>query len=62
MGDSIHFVDAEPMGGKFCECRLGEMDRDVAIIVAEPGEGSAEEEVDLAHEVNFDVFVKFELE
>jgi len=43
VGDAVHLVYRKPMGGKFSEGCLGEMNRDVAIIVAEPGEGSADE-------------------
>ena len=62
MGDSVHLVYPKPMGGKFGKGCLGEMNRDVAIVVAEPGECSAEKEVNISHEVNFDVLNKFALE
>ena len=34
----------------------------MTIIVSEPGEGGTKKEVDIAHEVNCDVFGKLELE
>ena len=33
---------------------LGYVDGDVAVVVAEPGEGGAKEEVGVAHEVHLD--------
>jgi hypothetical protein len=50
------------MVGVLRESLLAEVDGDVAVFVAEPCEGSAEEEVNISHEVNFDVLGKFALE
>ena len=33
--------------------RLTHVDGEVAVVVLAPGEGGAEEEIDVAHEVNF---------
>ena len=59
MGDSVHFIDAESVRCEFSEGCLGKMNGDVAAVVAEPGEGSAKEEVNIAHEVDFDVLGEF---
>jgi hypothetical protein len=41
------------MGGVFREGLLGEVDGDVAVLVAEPGKSDAKEIVHIAHEVHF---------
>ena len=43
------------MSCMFGERRLAQVDGDVAVVVAQPGEGRAEEIVDVAHEIDLDV-------
>ena len=54
VGDAVHGVDAEAMGGEAREGLLGHVDGKVAIESAFPSEGRAEEEVDVTHEVHLD--------
>ena len=53
VGDKVHPVDAKPVGCEFSESRLREMDREVAVVVVLPRERSAQEVINLAHEVHF---------
>ena len=54
MWDGIDSINGESMGREFCEGRLGKEDGEVAIVMALPCEGCAEEPVDRAHEVDHD--------
>ena len=53
VGNAVHLVNAESVGGKFGESRLAKVDRDMTITMALPGEGSAQEIVSIPHKINF---------
>ena len=57
-GSSVEFVYVKALTCEFGEGRLAQMDREVAIAMASPGEGGIKEAVDVTHEVN----LKFGLE
>ena len=62
VGSSVEFVDVKTLTFEFGEGRLAQMDREVAIVMASPGEGSTNEVVDVTHEVNLKFGLKYFLE
>jgi len=58
----VHFIDTEAMGGVLGEGSLGEVNRDVAIVVAHPFKSGAKEIVGFSHPINFDVLFEFRTE
>ena len=58
VGSSVEFINAEALTCEFSKGRLTEMDREMAIVLANPGESGAEEVVHVTHKINFEFGLK----
>ena len=59
IGDTIHSVDVELIGGEFGEGSLAEVHRDIDIVMLGPLEGSTQEEIGITHEINHNLLRRY---